>query len=63
MKKCCKNISGWFCFGVAVGFLAGLSYFVFMVYEGSKNDAPRNKNCSPGTTQCAPMLNHEIGEQ
>jgi len=63
MTKCCKKISCWFLFGIAVGFISGLSYFVLMVYEGHKNDTPRNKNCSPGVTRCEPIINYRIGNQ
>jgi len=63
MATCCKKFSGWFFFGIAVGFIAGLSYFVYMVYAGHKNDAPRNINCPPGATQCRPILDYETGEQ
>jgi len=63
MPKCCKKFSGWFFFGIIVGFLVGLLSFSFKVYEHEKNKPARNKNCPPGATQCDPKLIYKIGSQ
>jgi hypothetical protein len=63
MATCCKKLSGWFFFGIAVGFISGLLIFSFKVYEHEKSKPARNKNCPPGTTQCEPIVNYEIGNQ
>ena len=61
MPQCCKKISSWFLFGILVGFISGLLFFSFKVYENEKNKPARNKNCPPGATQCEPIINYEIG--